>query len=323
MTGSVSKEDGGDALVAARVKQLLSTLERDGVALASDLMSPEDATALTERCQALLEREALPFDEYVKKNRGATDYNLVNYKSKDWTIVTDFLGSDPVVDASMERLVQNDVVRGVLQSVMGEGYKLRQVNIRRHDAGSKGQSLHQDGRGGLGMSIITSDTPGPEGATVFLPGSHRWPIQYSDFGVDLKTRPLRRWLTSASGKAGTVAFWYRRTWHGRFPGADPRTAMFWSFWGQGATYQRHDPPESILDAVGPELRRLMDTGAGVKRLENGKAQVLDAPEKPDPELARLLFGKNEATTLSPWRLVSGMAQVRRRAIAGVRSVRNR
>lgn len=322
MTNSASGAHG-DGKVARRVQQLLETLERDGVVLANDLISSEDAEVLGSRCASLLERPALPFDEYMQKNRGATEYKSVNYKSKDWSIVSDFIGSDPALDDVLERLVQHDVLRGVATSVMGEGYKLRQVNIRRHDSGSRGQSLHQDGRGGLGMSVITSDTPDFDGATVFLPGSHRWPIQYSDFGVDLRTKPLRRWLKSASGRTGTVAFWYRRTWHGRFPGPDPRTAMFWSFWGQGATYQRHDPPAAILDAVGPELRRLMDTRAGVDRLDDGKAQVLEAPTKPAPELARLLFGRNQASALSPWKLVSGMARVRRQAIASVRSMRGR
>jgi putative 2OG-Fe(II) oxygenase len=191
------------------------------------------------------------------------------------------------------------------------------VNIRRHTPGSQGQPLHQDAPGELGLSVLVTEHPTLDGATVFLPGSHQWPIDYSDVGVTLVPRRLRRFLGGATGRPGDVSLFFNRTWHGRYPGDTPATAILMSFFAIGARYPIHEPPPAILEPLHPELRRLLDPHDGVRWVEGNKVVVTGRPgasASDRPELRYALHGVQKAPWLTPWQVVRVLGRARRTAI---------
>lgn len=296
-------------------------LSSEGCVKLGSVLSPEDTAALREETGRLLSGTTIPFSEY-QKHKNDDQYITRVYSNSDWTVGTDIVGWSPRLDGIVGKIMSHRAVKGTIEGVLGPGYKMWQVNVRRHESGSEGQPLHQDAKGGLCLSVLVSDTPDLRGATIFLPRSHRWPIEYSDIGVTLRPEPARGRIQGATGKSGDAAIFFNRTWHGRYPGNVSATALLISVFRVGSTYPMHATPRPILDKLHPELQRLLDPERGIRRLEGNEVLVVDEEDasKDGPvrdELRYALHGPGPAPTFSAWRLVRGWSAGRRMLIDAV------
>ncbi len=145
------------------------------------------------------------------------------------------------------RVIQTPEVLECVSQVLGTEFKLSSLNVRSADPFSDWvQPLHLDG-GGLpdekGYYVCNSvwmldDFTNDNGATRFIPGSHRWNRRPQDMLSDLTApHPEEVLLT---GKAGTVAVMNAHLWHGgtanRTP--HPRRALH-------SYYTRNDKPQQL------------------------------------------------------------------------------
>jgi putative 2OG-Fe(II) oxygenase len=125
----------------------------------------------------------------------------------------------PRITALLDQVLTTPAIREVLDDVLGDGYRIWQINHRRSAPGDPGLYLHQDAVGEFNMVLMLSDNPSGDGATIFLPGSHRIPRRMIDLQVAVppKLIALTTFLFAPlKGRCGDVGFFFNRTWHGRF-----------------------------------------------------------------------------------------------------------
>jgi non-haem Fe2+, alpha-ketoglutarate-dependent halogenase len=181
-------------------------------------------------------------------------------------------------------------IQSVLKSVLGADYKIWQLNFRRSMPGDKGLCLHQDSSGEFGMSILLSKSKKGEGATVFLPGSHLVPTTMKEWKMEvppsllMKMRDLYSPLT---GEVGDVAFFFNRTWHGRFSNTSKNSqdCILVSFFPAGKTLGYENcgewSPKFLSEIQGTELARLIDPSIGTEKLDNGRFKILSSGNADD------------------------------------------
>ncbi|MGH7438092.1 MAG: phytanoyl-CoA dioxygenase family protein [Polyangiaceae bacterium] len=253
----------------------IDALVQNGFAPLRRLLDPQDAQRLQDACNGLLSRPALSRAE-IGTYRTAAAWKFGVYHDADATIAVDVLGADAYFDAAFERVVTHPTVKAALTAALGEGYKLQQVNIRRGESGGRGLSIHQDTTGETGLTVLMSEVT-ESGTTVFLPGSHRWPITIREAFVypriSLGFFPGSS-LKAAQGVPGEAYLFFNRTWHGRSPSDRQVTAIMSSFYPAGATFRIHEAPDEILNKLGPELRKLLDPRSGVTAVGEGYVRVL-------------------------------------------------
>ena len=66
----------------------------------------------------------------------------------------------PEIAKLIDKVVSNAKVKSILQSVLGENYKIAQINLRRAYMGDRGLSLHQDAPGQVNLAIFLSENRG-------------------------------------------------------------------------------------------------------------------------------------------------------------------
>jgi len=301
------------------VTSAIADLIDKGYVKLGPVLTPEDVAVLREESGRLLAEPKIPYAEYQAHHKHDPTYRMRVYANRDWTVAVDVIGWSRRFDDLMGKVLTHPTVRETMAAVLGPDYKLWQLNIRRHEPGSLGQPLHQDAPGGLGLSLLVSDTPKVDGATAFLPRSHRWPVEYHDVGLTLRPAKLRRLLDGATGQAGDVSLFFNRTWHGRFPGDLPATAILASFFCVGSKYPIHEPPNAVLENVHPELARMLDARRGVRHLHGNEVVVVsdDGSSSKPPAIEDLRFaigGSGPAPTLSPWRILRGLSRARHMAV---------
>ena len=288
----------------------VDNLTRDGFVRLGNFLSADEVMQLQNECARFMEMPAVSYEQYKTVDKHAATYQPRLYADGDRTIAVDLIGTSKTFDRIIEKVVGHPIVRDTLEAVLGRGYKLWQVNLRRHEPGSNGQLLHQDAPGELGLSLLVSDTPSLNGATVFLPHSHRWPINYSDVGLDLRPRLLRPMLSGATGAAGETSLFFNRTWHGRYPGQGSASTILISFFAVGASYPIHEPPPEVLASLGPELQRLLDPTVGVRRTD-GNRVIVDGEINAPSALRYALRGVEGVTRAPHWNALRLIGRARR------------
>lgn len=292
--------------------QATEDLIRDGFAKVKGILDADDVRALQTSVRGFLERELTPYSAYQEHKR-SPEWRFVTYVDRNWTVVNGAIGQSPAFDAVLEKVITHPAIKGVLEAVLGAGYKMWQANVRRAEPGGDGQALHQDAIGELGISVLVNDHPTNDGCTAFLPGSHRWPIRYGDIGLPLWPKHLAPALAAADGKAGDVALFFNRTWHGRFAGTHPGTAILMSFFPVGATFPIQRVPAEVLAKLPPDLRTRFDPDQGITMLADGRALVGNLGDRPPPRRAEtngVLLGEVPMPRRSPFLIVKGWARMK-------------
>lgn len=221
----------------------------------------------------LTENETQELGEIVKE-LFASESN-VDRKSANCPVIINLLGKNRRLDEFLEKIVSHESVKSVLFEALGHDYKIWQVNARRSEVGDEGLYLHQDAPGETNLAVLLTDNTTGDGATAFLPGSHklpRWSSRISWSSVRLATP----WVKPVLGKAGDIAFFFNRTWHMRFKNnsSQLRDVILISFFPAGATYSPYMQSQAALSNwEGWELKRLLDPSIGTRQLEGERYQV--------------------------------------------------
>lgn len=168
------------------------------------------------------------------------------------TRVTDFVNRGPEFDGLY-------VLPPLLEAccrVIGRPFKLSTLHSRTLAAGASAQALHVDvGRDSaewplLGFILMVDDFRPDNGATRFVPGSHRRPDAPWDSIADAAAEHPEQ--VQACGAAGSLLVFHGSTWHGHTANASeaPRRSL------QGAFVPRKGRAETDFAArMRPETRR--------------------------------------------------------------------
>jgi hypothetical protein len=172
-------------------------LEQDGYAVVPSLVPPEIVCAVRDD---VLPRLAPPFGR--NNFEGFATQRLYNVLGKT-------LACNP--------LVEHPVVLGLLDRILEPNYLLSQLQVINILPGEKRQTLHYDDafypwprpRRSLGAAAIWAIDEFTEenGATVVIPGSHRWPDRLPSAEDEKAARPIVM-------PAGSLLFFHGTLWHG-------------------------------------------------------------------------------------------------------------
>jgi hypothetical protein len=177
-----------------------AALEDSGFVVFPGVVSPE-------KCQRL----ATAYDRAViaarapdlKTSRAGSSVRLAEL-FKYGTAFDDLLALEPVAEAC--------------ELVIGESFKLSSFGARTVLPGATEQALHvdvrieQDAWPLVGFIVMVDGFRQDNGATRFVPGSHKWARVWKDATTNL--RPGHDHLISACGTAGSVIVFDGSTWHG-------------------------------------------------------------------------------------------------------------
>jgi putative 2OG-Fe(II) oxygenase len=262
--------------------EYLEQLWADGFVRIRGLLAPGEIAALQAECSRMMrDQPRVPWSE---KSLHGQNYRVPVYVDADWSVLSNIAGLSPQADAILERLFTHIELVPVLRAILGTGYKICQIGIRRSAGRDGGLRMHQDASGEFSIGLLLNDVGDEGGTTAFLPGTHRFPLRSAEAGMPyIHPRHLRRWAKPASGLAGDVFLFFNKTWHGRLPTdcGTPHDAILLNMFGPGYEYMPFEAPREVLAALPAELRRLLDPAAGLERLESGRCRVLGSEARSD------------------------------------------
>lgn len=159
------------------------------------------------------------------------------------TRVNDFVNRGPYFDG----LYVYAPILAACSRVIGEPFKLSTVHARTVHPNAPAQALHVDvrheGAGWpmVGFILMVDEFRSDNGATRFVPGSHRWPMIPSDVMGDAAADYEEQQVTC--GPAGSVILYNGSVWHGHSANqtGGPRRSI------QGA-YIRRDAEPAVHQA---------------------------------------------------------------------------
>jgi non-heme Fe2+,alpha-ketoglutarate-dependent halogenase len=186
----------------------------------------------------------------------------------------------PRIAELLDLIVSSKYVKEVLSGIMGDSYKIWQIDYRRSLPGDRGLSLHQDAIAQFNIAIMLSSNPSGDGATCFVRGSHLVKSRLKDLGLVLPrfmTRYLSIFLTPLSGLRGDIGFFLNRTWHGRFSNLSKNNqdVILIGLFPAGASFGLDDPyhkwTPSFLDSpTATTLKHLLDPSINTETLDDGR-----------------------------------------------------
>ncbi len=187
-------------------------------------------------------------DKQVKINKGSNAL-----------VIDNLVGIESRLDYLLTNLITHKRVKVVLTAVLGDNYKVWQITARRSIPGDTGLYLHQDSPGETGLSFLLSDNINGDGATAFLPKSHklqRWSRKISWSSVSISSP----FLSPLRGRIGDLGIFFNRTWHARLKNKSNKThdVLLISFFPSGVPYESFWDEKSLNQISQSELRRLCD-----------------------------------------------------------------
>ena len=227
------------------------------------VLGSDAVSELQERGFAILP-DAVPYGE-MEQLAAAYDAAVASATGDDISIgststrVTDFVNRG----AEFERLYVWPPLLEACCRVIARPFKLSALHARTLPPGAPGQALHVDvGRHSsewplVGFILMVDDFRPDNGATRFVPGSHRWPRAPRDSMTDVVAEHDRQVL--ACGSAGSLLVFNGSTWHGHTANVsnEPRRSL------QGAFVPRDGQAATDFAArIQPETRERLGPLAG-------------------------------------------------------------
>lgn len=255
----------------------LEMLWKDGFVRLPRIFPDEDIRRFREVGERLL-ADVRPWSERHSRYT-RTEYLVPAFGDADWAVLMNLAGRSEVIDQLLERLFTHPRIRALLEAIVGPGYKAWEISLRRANARDGGLRLHEDAKGEMGLAMLLADHPGPVGTTVFLRGSHRFPVTCRESGAEfIPPRHLARLTRPASGAAGDIFLFFKKTWHGRIAGINPTPsdALLLAVFPVAYKFVAFEPPPDLVGRLGPELARLVDPARQLRPTENGRVVVTDA-----------------------------------------------
>lgn len=156
--------------------------------------------------------------ELVKKKYETIPQSHPDYKCSGMQCIQNLLEHVPYAGVVANDIVSHSPVRGLLEEMLGKGYKLWSVSARRAPAVDPGLFLHQDGVGEVSIFLSLDDNLKGEGASILLPSSHLIKTSMKKWKVEMPPALLNLFpfmFARLSGPKGGVSVFSHRTWHGR------------------------------------------------------------------------------------------------------------
>jgi putative 2OG-Fe(II) oxygenase len=238
-----------------------NTLEKlwsDGFVKIDQAVPASDLIRINESIKRLLHEGQVDWN--FKKSYEANYYMLPPFTNRDWTVLSNIAGRDRALDVALENFFNDFTISQVLKRVLGPDYLIWELSARVSNHNDSGLALHEDAKGELGISILLNDQPDNNGTTVFVKGSHRFPVSCRDSGVEEYLRPsfMSPFVTPAKGKAGDAFIFFKKTWHGRVKkgkGSPPSSALIFGLFPTGYNFTKFNIQAETLNSL-PETLRL-------------------------------------------------------------------
>ena len=206
-----------------------------GTAAEWSVLGSDAVSELRERGLAILP-DAVPSGE-MEQLAAAYDAAVASATDEDISIgststrVTDFVNRG----AEFDRLYVLPPLLEACCRIIARPFKLSTLHARTLPPGAAAQALHVDvGRHGsewplVGFILMVDDFRPDNGATRFVPGSHRWPRAPGDSMADMVAEHDRQVL--ACGSAGSLLVFNGSTWHGHTANvsSEPRRSLQGAF----------------------------------------------------------------------------------------------
>lgn len=184
--------------------------------------------------------ELLKTDELSKLNSIITDLrnNQIKKNSflssdKEKNLLT-FLGKNKELDEIISKILTNEKIKEIIESVVGKNYILKfPPVVRFSDAKDRGMYFHQDSAGETSFTFLLTDQK--KGTTALIPGSHLllpMKLKGAEFlsWVSPRLQVLTKYFYKPlNGLAGNYYFWFNRCFHGRLWGSTKQVSLMFSF----------------------------------------------------------------------------------------------
>ncbi|OUR98827.1 hypothetical protein A9Q84_05285 [Halobacteriovorax marinus] len=191
----------------------------------------------------------------------------------------------------LEKIISHPKIKALLNDVLGEEYKLWQIEYRMSFPGDPGLDVHQDGPGQFNMAIVLSENPAGKGGTVFLKGSHivkKLIKKYNILIPAVLTQVLSFLFTKLEAKTGDICFFLNRTWHGRLKNDSElcNEVILMGFFPVGGVFSYEKPyvkwPDEFLEKYdGTELEKAVNPNYNLEHLKNGDCRVVSSQSCPE------------------------------------------
>lgn len=189
----------------------------------------------------------------------------------------------PRIAELLDLVVSSKYVKDVLSGIMGETYKIWQINYRSSLPGDRGLGVHQDSFAQVNICILLNNNPTGHGATCFVRGSHLVKKRLKDLGLVFPLfliRYLSIFLTPLSGLRGDIGFFLNRAWHGRFPNfsRNNHDVIIIGLFPAGASFRLDNPyhkwtPTFLESPAATTLKHLLDPSINTEVLDDGSICV--------------------------------------------------
>jgi hypothetical protein len=177
-----------------------ASLKHAGFVVLPDLFSAEESRRLATAYDNAISKASAPDLRTSRNSSQVRLANLVRYDSA----FKELRALEPVLEAC--------------ELVIGEGFKLSGLRARTVLPGGAAEALHVDVAVDspdwplVGFIVMVDDFRPENGATRFVPGSHRWAKDWR--GITTNDRPSDAPQVTACGTAGSVIVFDGSTWHG-------------------------------------------------------------------------------------------------------------
>jgi ectoine hydroxylase-related dioxygenase (phytanoyl-CoA dioxygenase family) len=233
----------GEQVDKAVVDADLAQLDRDGYVILRDVLTPGDCADIRRAVQPLLSETGRNSFEGVKTRRAYS----VMAKTR-----------------AVDRLVDHPRVLALLDRLLDPNYLLSQLQVIDIGAGESAQLEHFDDamypiprpRPALSAATVWAidEFTADNGATVALPGSHRWDALRRPTDAD-ERRP-------AVMPAGSCVFFLGTLWHGGGANTTDRsrlavTAQYCQPWLRTQEAFALSTPTDVARLLGPDLQRML------------------------------------------------------------------
>ncbi|WP_032924547.1 putative 2OG-Fe(II) oxygenase [Leptospira santarosai] len=223
--------------------------------------------------QVLSDSEIQEFEVIIK--RLLSDGAIVKDFSSNALGITGLAGRDPDLDLLLNKIVSSPQIKLVLTNVLGNEYKIWQINARVSEINDSGLLLHQDSPGETNLVFLLKDQDSKDGCTGFYPGTHlipRWAKKISWSKISISRFLIKPLL----GKKGQHAFFFNKTWHARFPNhKKERFVVLISFFPiDGIFTPDVFMKDSKRDQRSIELNQLLSVSNGVEKFNQNQVRVV-------------------------------------------------
>ncbi len=282
-------------------KEFVETLQRDGFVKIGTILNQKENDDLSNECLKLFKNQnRVQGINYESLNY---EYRMPIVEDDNWAVLSNFIGISIRVDNLIEKILSSKKLKTVMQSCIGDDYKLWVGNIRLSKSSDKGLGFHTDGAGEMGISILLNDAPDESGTTSFIPKSHKWPLSSQESGIDSIPLSLLRPITSsAKGKKGDVFIFFKKTYHGRMPNriGNKSFSIILAPVASGYSFIPFKIDQKMLIKLGPELKRLMNMD-NLKKI-NGSQEYKIESHTPSNRYIDKLY-ENKISFLNPWKIL--------------------